>query len=55
VPGTLSFDVARWNHPRWWIARMQHDWPRHWEQILEANNRPAPMTRCYQCRLPEVI
>ena len=44
VAQTEDEPVARWNHPRWWIARLQHDWPRHWEQILEANNRPAPMT-----------
>jgi 16S rRNA (cytosine967-C5)-methyltransferase len=36
--------VARWNHPRWWIARLQQDHPVHWEQILRANNAHAPMT-----------
>ncbi|MBC5785493.1 16S rRNA (cytosine(967)-C(5))-methyltransferase RsmB [Ramlibacter sp. USB13] len=36
--------VAHWNHPRWWIARLQQDWPQRWEEILQANNRPAPMT-----------
>jgi 16S rRNA (cytosine967-C5)-methyltransferase len=35
---------ARWNHPPWWIKRLQKDYPVHWPTILEANNRQAPMT-----------
>jgi len=34
---------ARWNHPLWWIQRLQQDHPGHWQAILEANNRPGPM------------
>jgi 16S rRNA (cytosine967-C5)-methyltransferase len=44
VQATDSDPVARWNHPRWWIERLQHDHPAHWQQILEANNRQPPMT-----------
>ena len=36
--------VARWNHPRWWIERLRRDWPEHWQELLAANNRRAPMT-----------
>jgi len=36
--------VARWNHPAWWIARVRHDHPQHWQAILEAADRPPPMT-----------
>ena len=36
--------IARWNHPRWWIERLQADHPKHWEDILRANNSQAPMT-----------
>lgn len=36
--------VARWNHPRWWIERVQRDHPAHWQTVLEADNRPGPMT-----------
>ena len=36
--------VARFNHPRWWIERVQHDWPACWEALLEADNRHPPMT-----------
>lgn len=44
VAATDADPVARWNHPRWWIARLRQDHPRHWEAILEASNHPAPMT-----------
>lgn len=36
--------VAVFNHPAWWIERMQHDWPAQWQQILSANNEHPPMT-----------
>jgi len=36
--------VAQWNHPRWWIARLQQDHPEHWRAILRASQDPAPMT-----------
>ncbi|WP_459616041.1 16S rRNA (cytosine(967)-C(5))-methyltransferase RsmB [Bordetella sp. 2513F-2] len=35
--------VARWNHPRWWIERLQADYPDHWEALLEVANVPAPL------------
>ena len=35
--------VARWNHPDWWIRRLQSDHPAHWQTILEADNRHPPM------------
>jgi len=44
VAATDQNPEARWNHPRWWIERLKKDHPRHWQQILEANNSPAPMT-----------
>ena len=37
-------EVARWNHPVWWIAQLQVDWPDHWQAILAANDHHAPMT-----------
>jgi len=36
--------VAVWNHPRWWIARLQKEHPAYWQEILRANNTHAPMT-----------
>lgn len=35
--------VALWNHPRWWIARLQQDHPEHWQAILQASQAAAPM------------
>ena len=35
--------VAHWNHPLWWIERLQRDHPDHWQSILHANQVPAPM------------
>jgi 16S rRNA (cytosine967-C5)-methyltransferase len=36
--------VALYNHPLWWIERLQRDWPDRWQAILAANNRHPPMT-----------
>ena len=34
---------ARWNHPFWWVQRVRRDHPQHWQAMLAASNRPAPM------------
>lgn len=34
---------TRWNHPTWWVQRVQRDHPEHWQAILQANNQPGPM------------
>lgn len=44
VAKTDAQPQALWNHPQWWIARLQQDHPADWQQILQANNRHAPMT-----------
>lgn len=36
--------VAFWNHPLWWIKRLQKDHPAHWQAVLQASNKQAPMT-----------
>ena len=36
--------VARWSYPRWWIGRVQAEYPRHWEAILAAGNTRPPLT-----------
>lgn len=36
-------DSARYSHPDWLLARIQTDWPEHWQTILEANNSRAPL------------
>ena len=35
---------GEYNHPRWWIAQLQRDWPGQWQALLRAANRRAPMT-----------
>lgn len=44
VDATDENPVARWNHPLWWIKRLQQERPADWQAILSANNRHAPMT-----------
>jgi len=41
---TSADPVAEWNHPQWWIERVQKDHPQHWQQLLQAANAQAPMT-----------
>ena len=35
--------VAQWNHPAWWIERLQRDDPGNWQLPLLAAQQPAPM------------
>jgi 16S rRNA (cytosine967-C5)-methyltransferase len=44
VAATDADPQARWNHPRWWIERLQREYPQQWQAILEANNVQPPMT-----------
>ena len=36
--------TGRYNHPDWWVERLQADWPEHWQALLAANDRHPPMT-----------
>jgi 16S rRNA (cytosine967-C5)-methyltransferase len=44
VAATNKKPLAVWNHPQWWIERLNKDWPTQWQRILAANNQHAPMT-----------
>ena len=44
VEAVQADPVARYNHPRWWIERLQADWPTQWEAVLHADNQRPPMT-----------
>ena len=35
---------ARYAHPRWLLERVRHDWPEHWQEILEAGNQRPPLS-----------
>lgn len=39
-----SDPVATWNHPRWWVDRVRHDYPDHWRDILKSSGSHPPMT-----------
>ena len=35
--------VALWNHPLWWIRKLQAEQPLHWQDLIRAANSHAPM------------
>jgi 16S rRNA (cytosine967-C5)-methyltransferase len=43
VAGALKQTTARWNHPQWWIDRLQADWPTQWQAILAAAQERPPL------------
>ena len=44
VARALREPAAQWNHPPWWIAQLQRDWPAQWQDLLDAANRHPPLT-----------
>jgi 16S rRNA (cytosine967-C5)-methyltransferase len=44
VAAALAEPLARWNHPAWWLERLQRDWPDDWQAIADADNLHPPMT-----------
>jgi 16S rRNA (cytosine967-C5)-methyltransferase len=40
----LKQPIAQWNHPAWWLQRLQRDYPDQWQSILQASSHAAPMT-----------
>jgi 16S rRNA (cytosine967-C5)-methyltransferase len=44
IAATDADPQALWNHPRWWVQRMQREYPHDWQAVLLASNVPAPMT-----------
>jgi 16S rRNA (cytosine967-C5)-methyltransferase len=44
VKQTSHNELALWNHPKWWVARLRKDHPQHWQAILQANQQAAPMS-----------
>lgn len=44
LEGAVSSSPAmQTSHPDWLASALRKDWPEQWQQILEENNRPAPM------------
>jgi len=44
VAETDSDPQARWNHPRWWVTRVQDEYPEDWQKLLGMAQQPAPMS-----------
>ncbi len=44
VAATDSDLQARWNHPRWWVMRLQAEYPQDWPKLLDMAQQPAPMS-----------
>jgi len=44
VAETNSDPQASWNHPRWWVARLQSEYPEDWQKLLDMAQKPAPMS-----------
>lgn len=44
VAATDRDPEALWNHPRWWIERLQREHPQRWQEILTGANTHPPMT-----------
>lgn len=36
-------NLARWNHPPWWVRRLRQDHPQHWHEVLQAAQAHPPM------------
>ncbi|MEM6641064.1 MAG: 16S rRNA (cytosine(967)-C(5))-methyltransferase RsmB [Pseudomonadota bacterium] len=36
-------DAGRYNHPSWLLKALKTDWPEHWQEIIGANDAPAPL------------
>jgi 16S rRNA (cytosine967-C5)-methyltransferase len=54
LDAALREPQARWNHPRWWIELLRAEQPGHWQSVLDADNRPAPMTLRVNARRTDV-
>lgn len=44
LDAAIAADVeARFQHPAWWLQRLQADWPDQWQAIVDGGNRKPPM------------
>ncbi len=43
-PPWQTLELAETSHPQWLLERVKDSWPRHWREIIEANNAQGPMT-----------
>lgn len=43
-------DIARYNHPKWWIQYLQNHYPKHWNNIITSTQSHPPLTLRVNCR-----
>ncbi len=55
LPTHLHNEETRWNHPKWWIKKLQQQWPKHWQAILQANNHKAPFWLRHNRQVPAAL
>ncbi|MET7012981.1 16S rRNA (cytosine(967)-C(5))-methyltransferase RsmB [Uliginosibacterium flavum] len=44
IAGLADKPEAHWRHPAWWIEKVQHQHPEHWQALLAGNNTHPPMS-----------
>lgn len=54
LASVMQADEARWNYPSWWVDAVRAAWPDRWEALLDAGNRPPPLTLRVNCRRTSV-
>ena len=50
----LQSPEARYNHPCWWVDRLQQAYPSQWQALLAAADRPGPMALRVNARRAQV-
>ena len=43
LPQVQASGCAPYNHPTWWVQRLQRDYPQQWPTVLEHNQHSAPL------------
>ncbi len=43
IDTAMQSQVGMYSHPQWLIDQIKTDWPGDWQEILESNNKKAPM------------
>jgi len=55
LPEARTTPATRWDHPQWWVEKMQQQWPEHWQDILRANNQKAPFWLRHNAKQPDAL
>jgi 16S rRNA (cytosine967-C5)-methyltransferase len=44
IAAAESDEIARWQHPRWWLEKLRSGYPDRWREIAAVGNSRPPMT-----------